>query len=158
VQLGAGSGARASSSAPGPNDPDKLKPVYIRTKILRNGKPAVGVAYKLVLDGGTVLSGSTTGAGLVEQPVPATVATAELTLLDTGETRVFAISPVESIDTVLGAQQRLHRVGHYHGALDGGAGPLTAHAVAMFQKAQGLTVSGELDAATKAALKSAYGS
>jgi type VI secretion system secreted protein VgrG len=157
VQLGAGSGATASGSS-GKGKDRKDKPIFVRTKILRAGKPAAGVAYKLVLDGKTTLSGSTTGAGLVEQKVPNTVAAAELTLLDTGEKHTFVISSIEPVDTIVGAQHRLKRLGFYHGALDGAGGPLTAHALAMFQKAKSIKQTGKLDAATQSALKAAYGS
>jgi type VI secretion system secreted protein VgrG len=157
VQLGAGSGATASGSS-GKGKDRKDKPTFVRTKILRAGKPAAGVAYKLVLDGKTTLSGATTGAGLVEQKVPNTVAAAELTLLDTGEKHTFVISSIEPVDTIVGAQHRLKRLGFYHGALDGAEGPLTAHALAVFQKAKGVAQTGKLDAATQSALKAAYGS
>ncbi|HET7542090.1 MAG TPA: type VI secretion system tip protein TssI/VgrG [Polyangiaceae bacterium] len=157
VQLGSGSGASASSSSSS-GQSTKDKPVYIRTKILRSGKPVAGVAYKLVLDTGLTLSGSTTAAGLVEQQVPATVASAELTLLDINEKRKFTIGAVEAFDTILGAQQRLKRLGFYHGPLDGSEGSGLSHAVAAFQKKQGQTPTGALDAATQAALKSQYGS
>lgn len=158
VQLGAGSGASASSSAQDAKDDKKKKPVFIRTRLLRNGTAVAGVAYKLVLDGGQELGGSTTGDGLVEQQVPGTVASAELTLLDTGETMSLTIGVIEPETTLLGAQHRLLRLGFYHGAFDGQPGPLTTHALAMFQKSHGLAVTGELDGATQAALKSSYGS
>jgi len=157
VQLGSGSGASASSSgSSGQNKKDK--PVYIRTKILRSGKPAAGVPYTLVLDDKLTLSGSTTSAGLVEQQVPATVATARLTLLDTKQVRTFTIGTVEAFDTTLGGQQRLKRLGFYHGALDGSESAAMSHAVSAFQKAHGLQVTGQLDSATQAAIKTQYGS
>jgi type VI secretion system secreted protein VgrG len=158
VKLGSGSGSSASSSANDKDADTKKKPVYIRVKVLRNGKPAAGIAYKLVLDGVTTLSGSTTGAGLVEQKVPATVSAAVLTFLDTGETRTLTIGKIEPVDTLLGAQHRLGRLGFYHGSPDGVLGPLMAHALQAFQNANGLTTSGELDSATQDALKKAYGS
>ena len=42
VQLRSGSGASASSSATDDKDDKKNKPVYIRVKLLRSGKPASG--------------------------------------------------------------------------------------------------------------------
>jgi len=158
VKLGSGGGSSASASSNDPQSQSDKKPVFIRTKLIRNGKPASGVPYTLLLDGVTSLSGTTTGSGLIEQKVPATVASAELTLNDTGEKRTLVISTIEKETTVLGAQHRLLRLGYYHGALDGTVGPLTSHALEVFQKAQGLTVTGNLDASTAAALKSAYGS
>jgi type VI secretion system secreted protein VgrG len=158
VKLGSGSGSSASASGPSSSPPSSLKPVFIRTRILRNGKPAAGVSYKLTLDGVTDISGTTTGDGLVEQKVPATVSTVQLVLLDTNETRTFAIAAIEPPDTTLGAQQRLTRLGYYHGALDGTTGMLFVHALQAFQSAQGLDASGALDSGTQGALKKAYGS
>jgi hypothetical protein len=158
VQLGSGSGSSASASAQSNKGDDKKKPVFIRLKMLRNGKPAAGVAYKLVADGTLTLSGSTTGEGLVEQQVPGTVASVEVTLLDTGETHAFTVGSIDPVDTVLGAQQRLRRLGLYMGALDGTSGPLFQHALMVFQKMKGLSVNGEFDGATQSALKTAYGS
>ena len=157
VQLGSGSGGSASGSSAS-SQSNKDKPVYIRTKILRGGKPAAGVPYTLVLDDALTLSGSTTSAGLVEQQVPATVATAKLTLLDTKQERNFTIGTVEAFDTTLGAQQRLKRLGFYHAHLDGSESDVFSHAVVAFQSTHGLAPTGTLDAATQAAIKTQYGS
>jgi type VI secretion system secreted protein VgrG len=158
VQLGAGSGASASASSPSSSPPSSLKPVFVRTTVLRHGKPAAGVAYKLTVDGTLVLSGSTTGQGVVEQKVPATAASAELVLLDTNETRRLVFGTIEPPTTILGAQRRLMMLGYYHGPLDGELSPLTVHSLVTFQTVQGLEETGELDSATQSALKSAYGS
>ena len=45
-------------------------------------------------------------------------------------------------------QQRLADLGYWLGTVDGRFGSLTAHAVTAFQKAEGLTRTGQLDAAT----------
>lgn len=51
------------------------------------------------------------------------------------------------------AQRRLAELGLYTGAIDGVLGPATAQAIASFQRAYGLKVSGELDDPTLAALR-----
>jgi type VI secretion system secreted protein VgrG len=158
VKLGSGSGQTVSASADDKKKSDPGPPVYIRVTVLRNGKPAPGVSYKIVLDGATTLNGATTGAGLVEQKVPSTTASAVLTLLDTDETRTFTIGALDPPTTTLGAQQRLARLGFYHGPLDGDDSELLRHAVEMFQRAQGLSASGVVDGATRDAIKQKYGS
>jgi hypothetical protein len=158
VKLGSGSGSSASASDSPQSSPQSKKPIYIRTKILRNGEPAKGVSYQLVLNGGKTLSGSTTGEGMIEQQVPPTVTLAVLTLQDTGETHALVIGAIEPPTSVTGAQLRLHRLGFYQGAIDGDLGELTEHALLLFQKAQGLSATGRLDSATQSALKTAYGS
>ncbi len=158
VQLGSGSGQSESSSQGQKKNDDQTKPVFIRMKLIRNGKPAAAVPYTLTLDNTTQLSGSTTGAGLVEKRVPATVASVLLTFLDTGESHTFNVGTLEPVDTIVGAQKRLKRIGYYHGLVDGTAGSLLTHALEAFQKANGLSVSGSLDSATQGALTKAYGS
>jgi len=58
---------------------------------------------------------------------------------------------------VLGVQQRLARLGFYHGALDGTDSTLLGRAVAAFQTAQGLNATGKIDAGTRDAIKQHYG-
>lgn len=55
-------------------------------------------------------------------------------------------------DTVRQAQQALNAAGFDSGRPDGKAGPRTRNAVRKYQKAKGLPISGELDAATLRAL------
>ncbi|MGH7089173.1 MAG: peptidoglycan-binding protein [Stellaceae bacterium] len=57
-----------------------------------------------------------------------------------------------SRQTVLEIQERLWRAGDYRGASDGIWGPNTARALQQFQSRNGLTVTGQLDSATVAAL------
>jgi hypothetical protein len=47
--------------------------------------------------------------------------------------------------TVAAVQQRLGRLGYYHGAVDGVIGPQTRNAIAAFQSRNGLTVDGAID-------------
>ncbi len=158
VQLGSGSGKSAAASSSGTTDDRLNKPVFIRTRLLRAGRPAAGVPYSLMLDGTIEHRSAARADGMIEQRVPASVASAVLTLLDTGERRTFTVGAVEPIETILGAQTRLQRLGLYQGPIDGEAGPLTVHAIALFQRTRGLSGSGRIDAATAQELKKAYGS
>jgi Putative peptidoglycan binding domain len=47
--------------------------------------------------------------------------------------------------TVAAVQQRLGRLGYYHGSVDGVIGPQTRNAIAAFQSRNGLTVDGTID-------------
>ncbi|MGO9714115.1 MAG: type VI secretion system tip protein TssI/VgrG [Polyangiaceae bacterium] len=158
VSLGSGSGKGSSASSSSSNADNVVKPVFIRMRILRSGKPASSVAYTLTLDGGLELNGATDPDGNLEEMVPSTIATANLVFSDTGEVRRLVISQLPPVETVLGAQLRLQRLGLYHGAIDGGNGSLTRHALEVFQRARGLPPSGQLDLDTEGALTKAYGS
>jgi peptidoglycan hydrolase-like protein with peptidoglycan-binding domain len=54
-------------------------------------------------------------------------------------------------------QSRLHNLGYDVGPADGLDGQRTRVAVALFQRALGLEPSGDVDAQTRAALRSAHG-
>lgn len=47
--------------------------------------------------------------------------------------------------TVAAVQQRLGRLGYYHGTVDGVIGPQTRNAIAAFQSRNGMTVDGAID-------------
>jgi peptidoglycan hydrolase-like protein with peptidoglycan-binding domain len=66
----------------------------------------------------------------------------------------FALAPASAID---GAQERLNHLNFPSGPADGVLGPVTAQAIRMFQAAQQLAETGELDAATQAALVLEHG-
>lgn len=53
---------------------------------------------------------------------------------------------------VRAAQYRLEALGYYFGRIDGKNGPVTRNAVAAFQRANGLPITGYLDASTQALL------
>ncbi len=157
VSLGSGSGGSVTASqSSGASSMDA--PVFFRTKVLRQGKVAPGVPYTLQFDDAPPLSGSTTGAGMVEQPLPATASHATLTFTDTGHTRTFEIGSIDPPTSVQGVQHRLQHLGFYHGKLDGHLNELTAHCLQVFQKAKGLPVTGQIDAATIAEVTKEYGS
>ena len=51
------------------------------------------------------------------------------------------------------AQNRLHKLGYYHGSIDGLWGPETAGAVDRFQRFRGIPETGRLDETTRVALR-----
>lgn len=71
-------------------------------------------------------------------------------------TSTIATTTTDPGDPVLVAhQERLVGLGYWLGQVDGRFGPLTAHAVTAFQKAEGLPRTGELDEATVTRLETA---
>ena len=63
----------------------------------------------------------------------------------------------EQRDDVKGAQQALAHAGHDPGSIDGVMGPQTVAALRAYQKANGLSETGQLDEATLAKLSPAGG-
>lgn len=70
----------------------------------------------------------------------------------TGESQQAAVTAVRDYTTAL--QQSLTDAGYYAGKVDGVYGPSTVQAVQTLQKAHGLPVTGTVDKATDAALRS----
>jgi putative chitinase len=77
---------------------------------------------------------------------------ARLGIADLGDDEQNA-APASPVD-VKEAQRRLKGLGYFPGAIDGDLGPAMAGSLSTFQKERGLSVTGELDPATVAALGS----
>jgi len=125
------------------------------------GNAHAGKRYQLEV-ASAVVEGTTDNSGLCEAEVPPDATEARLSLwLRDGEeapTRVWTlhIGHLDPVDSVSGAQARLHNLGLYHGAVDGSLGRATKVALAAFQRARGLAVTGKLDEATQSALTDAH--
>lgn len=135
----------------------KVEVPKLRVRLLNDTKPRAGEAYRLELDDGQVLEGSTNGDGWVEQPLPASVRKAVLVLKDGAEQYELAVGGLDPADTPSGAQGRMSNLGYYFGKVDGELGPVTKAALRRFQRAKGLEASGALDEATAEALRGEYG-
>lgn len=118
------------------------------------GAPFAGKKYELSIDDDT-LSGTTGDDGKIEAKIRPASRNGSLTVwLEEPslpnpwvvELRLGELLPIQS---TLGVQQRLSNLGLYIGELDGEAGNGTLAAVAAFQTTLGLTVSGEIDQATR---------
>jgi Putative peptidoglycan binding domain len=59
----------------------------------------------------------------------------------------------ESIGVTMSVQQELAQLGYYHGPIDGIAGAETEHAIRWFQSVDHLPMTGQIDSATKQALR-----
>jgi hypothetical protein len=143
-------------------------PIRLRVRLTKHTKPRPDEGYELELfssaapgepgSGDSVLEGQTDGDGWIDQPIPITAKSATLSLREGKELHDLRIGHLDPHDESSGVQGRLRGLGFYFGKLDGDVGPKTQAAIRRFQKANELTVSGELDDATASALRDAYGS
>jgi hypothetical protein len=111
------------------------------------GAPLVAAPYLIVVNG-KATTGVTDTAGWIEAVDPSASA-ADVTIGDSAYHLIFA---APSGDVAI-AQSALNALGYSAGPLDGQLGVRTRVALASYQGARGLTVTGEADAATLAALK-----
>jgi hypothetical protein len=63
------------------------------------------------------------------------------------------VAPDESTSLIMSVQKELAQLGYYHGPIDGVAGSETEQAVRWFQSIDHLPVTGEIDSATRQALR-----
>jgi putative peptidoglycan binding protein len=63
------------------------------------------------------------------------------------------VTPDASTSLIMSVQKELARLGYYHGPIDGVAGSETERAVRWFQSTDHLPVTGQIDAATRQALR-----
>lgn len=121
-------------------------------------EPRANLGFSLFVDGAqTPITGKTDAAGVVRVRIPAKARRGVLEFED-GRCRLqLHLGELDPFDTVAGVQGRLRALGHYFGELDGELGPYTTRAIRHFQRKAGLPTSGSIDAATTAAIRTAYG-
>lgn len=123
------------------------------------GTALSGKTYRLTVDGGEPFEGSTPGDGKIEHPIQADARTAELELwLKEGEGLdgfLFRVDlgSLEHESSNRGCQVRLLNLGFDCGGTGGTVDDRTQDALRGFQKKNGLTESGNLDAATRTKLR-----
>jgi N-acetylmuramoyl-L-alanine amidase len=133
-------------------------PSKLRLQLLNGTEPRANLEYRLDVDG-DLRSGSTDGDGYIDEWIPGTARSAILFLTnEDGEEERFelALGHTEPADSFRGVQQRLLNLG-FDVTLSGALDPATIAALADFQAANGLTVTGEADKATKDKLKEVHG-
>jgi N-acetylmuramoyl-L-alanine amidase len=118
-------------------------------------QPCADTPYELRF-GDQVRSGRTNDEGLLEEPVPATLESAKLTLTDLDVEIELEFGGLDPIDEATGVQSRLNNLGFWCGAVDGKIGPKTKAALAAFQASRGLDPTGDLDDATRAQLSAGH--
>ena len=119
-------------------------------------EPRKGLAYTLTIDG-VVTRGTTDGDGWVRGSMPPRARLAVIELDEGGERYEVDLGHLDPVDTILGAQSRLSALNAYDYEPDGLPSEEWSEALRDFQRAKGITPTGELDASTQAALQEAYG-
>ena len=165
VKLGQPASAEPKEADAAP-DPEKKKVKWRFADA--NFKPYAGKKYHL-LTGGLRFEGQTDGDGVVTAEIPKDARSAEVILwladYPTGPRRRYSIVIADELPdptSAQGARIRLHALGYDVGLHSHDPWEALARAVHHFQvdheKSDGLTVTGELDDATKGAIQRVFGS
>lgn len=130
--------------------------VDFNLKLQDGTRPIADEPYVLEL-GATRIEGVTDGDGLVAERIPATATAGLLTLTGRGEVLELRIGHLAPPEHWLGAGQRLRNLGVWDGPPAAQPSEETTEALVRFQRIAALPNSGELDAATAAALAQEHG-
>jgi hypothetical protein len=133
-------------------------PSRLRVVILEDGQPHADERYVLVIDGHSY-EGTTGADGSVEQPIPPQAKSGKLILSPGQRERIYTLQlgGLDPLTEISGLQGRLRNLGYLTGPITGEVGPETTAAIERFQRRNGLTVTGEPDAATRERLQQRYG-
>jgi len=126
----------------------------LHLKLMEGDKPRADLDYVLEVDG-QLFRGTTDGDGVLEQAVPPDARRAALTIGT--EVIPLMLGHMDPASEVSGVQARLNNLGFACGEADGVVGDATREALRAFQGANGLNVTGEVDAATRAKLEELHG-
>ena len=133
----------------------------LRMQLLREQQPRANLQYALTVPG-KVHRGVTDGDGdgILEVTIRADAQGGILHLEDPAGEEVYPLrlGHLNPLDDVTGVQARLNNLDFACGAVDGQTGPLTQAALAAFQHAHGLQVTGHIDDATRHKLLERHGS
>lgn len=140
-----------------------FKPTLLRV-VLKDpeDRPYANKKYELSV-GERSFSGRTSGAGLIQHPVPEDAGSGELTLWpddqdpETVLVWRLAVGHLDPVTEPTGAQARLNNLGYHCGEVDGIVGPRTRAALLAFQRATGLSATGAVNSATEAKLREVHG-
>ena len=134
-------------------------PEKLRVRFLDGAeKPRSGIAYSFEA-GGVSRDGTTDADGFVDEFIPPDLDAARITLhAESGdEPYDLSLGRLTPSDDLAGAQARLAHLGYPCTDPPGEPGVSTRSALRSFQRDQGLEATGELDAATDAALRAQHG-
>ncbi|MNC85441.1 hypothetical protein D3C83_10400 [compost metagenome] len=130
----------------------RTSPAAISVRLTIDGQPRAGKPFALFIDDALVVEAATDGDGLVTALVPPLATAGRIELHDGEIVDVYHLSlgAIDPIDEDGGVQQRLQNLG-FHDPADPAAG------VCAFQALAKLPVTGDVDAATRSALRERYG-
>lgn len=122
-------------------------------------QPRAGVVYRLEV-GGVTRVGQSDAAGWIDVYVPPDAVTGRLVLTTAAGEEVFdlLVGHLPPLDDIRGIQVRLWQLGYPRGDDEPGTlGQATRVSLEAFQGEHGLTVTGEVDDATRAKIAAVYG-
>jgi hypothetical protein len=126
-------------------------PGKLKVRLLIDNEPIANAPYVLIIDGQS-RDGTTDGDGYVEESIPPGAQQGELRVTKDGHRRIYylQLGHLDPLDTDEGVQQRLIQLGYdAQTSLEG--------AVRKFQSDKDLTVSGQIDDATRSKLEEVHG-
>ncbi|HUO38273.1 MAG TPA: peptidoglycan-binding protein, partial [Mycobacterium sp.] len=133
----------------------------LRIRMAHAGVDLPGHAYEIWSNDVLVASGTTGAGGLIDEPLPGDLDTAEVRLPDLHFAELFKLQGAADFPPAIevkGAQVRLRQIGYYVGPVDGQKEEVTDDAIRNFKVDHGLADNSTLDGDTAAALTKAYGS
>ncbi|MGD8451090.1 MAG: peptidoglycan-binding protein [Phycisphaerae bacterium] len=133
------------------------EPQAVAIQVVEGGQPRANEPYRLEVAGRTY-QGTTDAEGKLEHPIPGDARHGRLFVGEEEDEYALALGELEPIAEVSGVQGRLNNLGFACGAVDGMLGPKTRAALAAFQEAQQLEVTGRPDEATRDKLLEVHGS
>lgn len=138
-------------------------PAQIRFQVRdAEGKPFAGKRYELKV-GSLLYEGTTDAEGRILRWVAAAARTGEITVWlatpDYPEVVRYSlqVGHLEPIESTRGVKSRLNGLGFACGEASDEIDAATAEALRAFQRAQGMTETGQLDEATRGKIREAYG-
>jgi type VI secretion system secreted protein VgrG len=151
VKLNCGAGR---GSAAGDDEAETETKPFALTILDPEDQPLAGKRYELAVEE-LRLKGTTDGGGKIEQDIPVSARTVQVTVWATEKRRLDYLVQLEQVPAaseLTGAQIRLRNLAYYHGDAHGELDDATAAALRYFQHDYELPESGELDEATQAKL------
>jgi hypothetical protein len=133
-------------------------PVKFQVRLMWDDEPRAGLPYEFIIDGNRRVSGTTDAEGWIRVPLMPDAQTGRLIIDHGAEVYNLQLGYVDPLDSLTGIQSRLRNLGFFEGDSDGQASPALTSAIADFQRHYQLDVSGQIDDATRNALRQTFGS
>ena len=121
-------------------------PARFRLQILNADKPRPNLAYRLTIDGSLVLTGVTTGEGVLDVPIPPDARRGVLYLEEDDAEHALTFGGLDPASEDAGVNQRLKNLGYLRNGAP--SDDDVAAAISMFQRKAGLDPTGVLDEPT----------
>ncbi len=162
VKLNPSGGSK--SSGPDKKDPSENELKKHKLKLVLkgpDGKAYANKQYVLTVDDKELGSGSTGGDGSIDKEVPKNAVSGSVLLtIDEDDQLLIPLTfgELAPIEQISGVKARLRNLGYFLGSIDDVSDAKLAMAIRRFQQAQGLEVTGRIDAQTRSAIKELAGS